>query len=437
MGSTCPFCQETIAEGQTIVKCEACGSLHHDLCWEHNHGCSSYHCDQKVRQEGTTRPELVVTAGDLDRVVVPPKPARKGAAEAARMFLSQPPRRLSWLAIISLVLAGLSLLGLAAMAYGLVVGVVLAVVTGLAAMIVGVVALVVINTGRKVRGMAYAATAVLLAAVLVVVYFLSLQVFLRTHYHDSRVNLQMDESRPSEESLTRLVPARARALRANVVITCASSGAFSGEQRLGSGAVVRMENHRAWILTNRHVIGADQAADPAAVRGSIRVLFYNGETSEAKVVWLAPADVDLAIVACPALTPEKIEAVSLVAQPVEQGQNVFAVGNPEGLSWSYTEGVISSVRTRQQEGRQIEVYQTQTPINSGNSGGGLYAMNGHLVGINTWTHDKSVAEGLSFAISSRSVLELLGEDGRKRFLGGATAGPGPQTGEPPAAEAKD
>jgi len=54
--------------------------------------------------------------------------------------------------------------------------------------------------------------------------------------------------------------------------------------------------------------------------------------------------------------------------------------------------------------------------NYGNSGGGLYAQQGQLLGVNTWTRDKAVSEGLNFAISSRSILHLLGAANVARFL---------------------
>ena len=441
-GATCPFCQETISEGQAVVKCDACGSLHHDLCWGHNQGCASYHCDQKVRQEHPQGADLVVTVGDLQRIVVPPKPVRKGAAEAARMFLPQGPRKLSVLAVVSLALAGLSLLGMAALwLLGLrdlegvgSLAVPLMVALCLATMVTGIIALVVINTGGKVHGMAYASTAVVVASVLVVATIASLDRSLRATFRGNRINLRMNESRPLEADLQRMPPAQARAMRANVVLTCTDGGLFTGDLKYGSGVVVRMENHQAWILTNRHVIGAGEDADLSEVSSSIEVLFYNGETSKATVVWLPTGDVDLAVITCPALTPEKIQAVPLAVQAAEQGQKVFAVGNPEGLSWTYTEGVVSSIRTRQQAGRDIEIYQTQTPINSGNSGGGLYAAGGELVGINTWTHDKSQAEGLSFAISSRAIRDLLGGEDRRRFLGPEAEVPVPAEAAPLPAE---
>ena len=56
--------------------------------------------------------------------------------------------------------------------------------------------------------------------------------------------------------------------------------------------------------------------------------------------------------------------------------------------------------------RRNRVIQTQTPLNPGNSGGGLFTNDGFLVGINTWTNDKKISEGLGFAISLATLLEL-------------------------------
>ena len=73
-GSTCPFCQEAITEGQQIIICPDCGCIQHDLCWGHNNGCASYHCDNKVT---TTQPnfipELTITSEELDEIIIPPK----------------------------------------------------------------------------------------------------------------------------------------------------------------------------------------------------------------------------------------------------------------------------------------------------------------------------------------------------------------------------
>jgi serine protease Do len=57
-------------------------------------------------------------------------------------------------------------------------------------------------------------------------------------------------------------------------------------------------------------------------------------------------------------------------------------------------------------GRETKIIQTSAAINPGNSGGGLYDKAGKLIGINTWTKDKRLAEGLSFAITFTTLLDL-------------------------------
>jgi serine protease Do len=76
------------------------------------------------------------------------------------------------------------------------------------------------------------------------------------------------------------------------------------------------------------------------------------------------------------------------------------------LGWSHTQGVISQLRTRAFDSRQVRIIQTQASINPGNSGGGLYDQNGYLLGINTWGADKSTSEGIAFAIALDNLIEL-------------------------------
>jgi S1-C subfamily serine protease len=434
-GNTCPFCQESIAEGQAVVSCLACGSLHHDTCWHHKGGCSSYHCDAKVKSESPDlRAEVVITATDAARATVPPKPVRPGAAEAARPFLQRQPTRLSWLAVASVVLTGLALLGLA----GLVLRHPYLPLGGIAAamvsLIVGVTALVVINSGRKVHGLIPAGIAITISAILIPVFLIDFESMQTLTTHQHRMDFQISESRPTEQQLAAMTPPRAKAMRANVVITSKPSGLFASQFVTGSGVILKVEGQKAWILTNRHVVTGGDPTGSGAGR-TLDVAFYNGESSVATVEWLPPAPVDLAVLVCQALTLTQIEPIEVLATAVAQGEPVFAVGNPQNLPWSYAEGVISSVRNQTEGGQEIEIYQTQTPINSGNSGGGLYTQGGRLIGINTWTHDKSVSEGLSFAISSRTLLKLLGAENIARFLklpAEAPPAPEPPAKEPPA-----
>ena len=89
------------------------------------------------------------------------------------------------------------------------------------------------------------------------------------------------------------------------------------------------------------------------------------------------------------------------------GDEVFAIGNPHSLGWTYTPGGISQMRLQTKGPLEVRVIQTSAAINPGNSGGGLYDREGRLVGINTWTKDKRFAEGLSFSIAFHTLLPLL------------------------------
>lgn len=184
---------------------------------------------------------------------------------------------------------------------------------------------------------------------------------------------------------------------------------FDNETFIGSGVVVgESEGHRA-VLTNRHLVEPSFDSESPWLAGQpahITVYLHDGTVSAAYVTWTAPHGIDLAVVT----TGSRTEKVGVTLRPAPGdpsiGARVFAVGNPHELSWSYTEGVISGIRTRERGPFNIRLLQTQTPINPGSSGGGLYAADGTLLGIVTWTKQKTQAEGISFAISYQDFLQL-------------------------------
>jgi S1-C subfamily serine protease len=408
-GNTCPRCQETIAAGQLVVTCPSCGSIHHDTCWANKGGCSSYHCDTAVNTNTSSlRPDIVITGDELKNVQVPPPPLRRTPQQVASQFLPQQPQRTSRLAIASAVLAAAGLVGVAGAFGGSAPLLTTGIVVSLLALAVGVVSMVRIsNASNRLSGLAFAGGGVIAPVVLIIVYFACLHSQYNSGELRYRADLRISENRPTEEQLSAMSPATVKAMRANVVIKCA--GGFGGQARYGSGIVTKTENNKAFILTNKHVIGDGKA-------GAIAVIFYSGEQSAATVEWSAPGDLDIAVLACQVLSMEKYEPITLAPALLSPGAKVFAVGNPMGLPWSYTEGTISSLRKIPGKPQDTELYQTQTPINSGNSGGGLYTMDGVLVGVNTLTEDKSVAEGLNFAIATTSIVQALGAKELERLF---------------------
>jgi S1-C subfamily serine protease len=94
------------------------------------------------------------------------------------------------------------------------------------------------------------------------------------------------------------------------------------------------------------------------------------------------------------------------------GQKVFAIGNPFGLDWTLTTGIVSALdRTLDGEGGGPAIdhlIQTDAAINPGNSGGPLLDSAGRLIGINTAIYSPSGASaGIGFAVPVDTVMRVV------------------------------
>jgi DNA-binding SARP family transcriptional activator len=150
----------------------------------------------------------------------------------------------------------------------------------------------------------------------------------------------------------------------------------------GGGVVTAREI----VTTNCHVIeGAD----------SLEVLFR--QQSYSATAASANEDRDLCQVRVPQLPAPR---VTLNTGRVRVGQRVYAIGAPEGLELTLTEGLISSLR--EFDGSQY--IQTSAGISQGSSGGGLFDTEGRLIGITSFF----VGEGpnLNFALPASWIVEL-------------------------------
>ena len=95
---------------------------------------------------------------------------------------------------------------------------------------------------------------------------------------------------------------------------------------------------------------------------------------------------------------------------VKVGEKVLAIGNPLGLSFTATEGIISAVH-REGINELPYYFQTDVSLNPGNSGGPLIDTNGKVIGINNFKI--SGAESLGFALESnyaKSTINAISED---------------------------
>jgi len=88
---------------------------------------------------------------------------------------------------------------------------------------------------------------------------------------------------------------------------------------------------------------------------------------------------------------------------VRVGEKVIAIGNPLGLSFSVSEGIVSAIDRVGSNGMNAYI-QTDAALNPGNSGGPLINTNGKVIGINNF---KSQGENLGFALESDYIKETI------------------------------
>ncbi|PIN94036.1 hypothetical protein COU54_00695 [Candidatus Pacearchaeota archaeon CG10_big_fil_rev_8_21_14_0_10_31_24] len=160
------------------------------------------------------------------------------------------------------------------------------------------------------------------------------------------------------------------------------------DRSIGTGFVV---DDRGFIVTNNHVIdGANQ----------IVVLTYDKKILPATLIGTNVFK-DVALLRIEGNYPALAIADS---DTLKVGNKVIAIGNPLGLSFTVTEGIISALNRAGPT--QIEEYiQTDVSLNPGNSGGPLIDTSGNVIGINNFKVGE--AESLGFALESNSFVETL------------------------------
>jgi S1-C subfamily serine protease len=156
-----------------------------------------------------------------------------------------------------------------------------------------------------------------------------------------------------------------------------------GTTGLGSGFLFASDGA---LLTNAHVVEGARR---------IRVTLADGRAFDAGLVGSDP-DADVALLRIGA---DHLPVAELGHGSLRVGQLVLAVGNPYGLNWTVTAGVVSALgRTLEGRGsrRLTNLIQTDTSINPGNSGGPLVDSAGRVVGMTTAM--MAMAQGLGFSI---------------------------------------
>ncbi len=173
---------------------------------------------------------------------------------------------------------------------------------------------------------------------------------------------------------------------------------FSVARGTGSGFVWDDLGH---IVTNNHVI---EGASEATVR------LNDGRSYRAVLVGASPEH-DLAVLRINVAFDRPPPVPIGRSADLQVGQKVFAIGNPFGLDYTLTTGIVSALdrSLSEKNGANIEhLIQTDAAINPGNSGGPLLDSAGRLIGINTAIYSPSGAyAGIGFSVPVDTVNKVV------------------------------
>lgn len=163
----------------------------------------------------------------------------------------------------------------------------------------------------------------------------------------------------------------------------------------GTGFII---NREGYVVTNAHVL----ANEFGQLASGIRVITYSQKSISAEFIGY-DGILDLALLKIPGNYKELELGDS---SNIEVGRKVIAIGNPLGLQFSVSEGIVSAVKRMGANGIRGYI-QTDAALNPGNSGGPLLDKEGKVIGINNF---KILGgENLGFALESNYIKWSVNE----------------------------
>ena len=158
----------------------------------------------------------------------------------------------------------------------------------------------------------------------------------------------------------------------------------------GTGFII---DKSGYIVTNAHVLAGGRR---------LQAITFEQELIDATLIGY-DVDFDIALLKIPG----KYQAIELGdSDKIQIGEKVIAIGNPLGLQFSVSQGIISGIHREGLNGKDAYI-QTDAALNPGNSGGPLIDKNGEVIGINNFKIGDS--ESLGFALESNYIEEVVNE----------------------------
>ena len=164
----------------------------------------------------------------------------------------------------------------------------------------------------------------------------------------------------------------------------------------GTGFII---DNRGYIVTNAHVLGG---------ASQVNAITFDKQNIQAEFIGY-DAEYDVALLK---ISGSYSELELANSNDIQTGEKVIAIGNPLGLQFSVSEGIVSAVH---RPGiNNIEAYiQTDAALNPGNSGGPLINKQGKVIGINNFK--VSGGESLGFALESNYLRDVVNEISKKEL----------------------
>lgn len=192
---------------------------------------------------------------------------------------------------------------------------------------------------------------------------------------------------------------------------------YSGSQDrvIGTGVVFSEDNEYLYIVSNQHVVYDVSGVGVYERETPIKVSFDGEDDAIDAEVLGSDSLADLAVVKVEKKNInkdflKKLKPVTFAnSDNVNVGEWVVAIGNPLGYVDTTTFGIVSGLDRKVGDhpansfGTYVNLIQIDAAINSGNSGGATFNLNGELIGINTIKIKETGVEGLGFAIASNDV----------------------------------
>lgn len=156
----------------------------------------------------------------------------------------------------------------------------------------------------------------------------------------------------------------------------------------GTGFIITEDGY---VVTNAHILTGGR---------EILATTYEKETFPAEFIGYSQ-NLDIALLK---IDGDYIPANFGNSNKVQIGEKVIAIGNPLGLQFSVTEGIVSAIHRTGPS--QLESYiQTDAALNPGNSGGPLINKQGEVIGINNFKI--GAGENLGFALESNYIIKAV------------------------------